>query len=37
MRSPDDSDDAEALNDIYREKSFINGAQVHRYVERVHR
>jgi uncharacterized protein len=27
MRSPDDSDDAEALNDIYREKSFINGAK----------
>ena len=27
MRSPDDSDDAEELNDIYREKSFINGAK----------
>src|SRR6476659_668850 len=26
-RSPDDSDDAEELNDIYREKSFINGAK----------
>ena len=27
MRSPDDSDNAEELNDIYREKSFINGAK----------
>src|SRR6476660_261385 len=27
MRNPDDSDDAEELNDIYREKSFINGAK----------
>ena len=27
MRSPDDSDEAEDLNDIYREKSFINGAR----------
>jgi hypothetical protein len=27
MRSPDESDEAEDLNDIYREKSFINGAK----------
>lgn len=27
MRSPDESDEAEALNEIYREKSFINGAK----------
>jgi uncharacterized protein len=27
MRSPDESDDAEALNEVYREKSFINGAK----------
>ena len=27
MRSPDDSDEAEDLNDIYREMSFINGAR----------
>jgi hypothetical protein len=27
MRSPDQSDDAEALNEVYREKSFINGAK----------
>src|SRR4029077_4954395 len=25
MRSPDQSDDAEALNEVYREKSFITG------------
>jgi len=27
MRSPDDSDDAEDLNEIFREKTFINGAK----------
>jgi hypothetical protein len=27
MRSPDQSDDAEDLNEIYREKTFINGAK----------
>jgi hypothetical protein len=27
MRGPDESDDAEALNEIYREKAFINGAK----------
>ena len=27
MRSPDESDEAEDLNEVYREKSFINGAK----------
>ena len=27
MRSPDQSDDAQFLNDLYREKAFINGAK----------
>jgi hypothetical protein len=27
MRGPDESDDAEALNEIFREKAFINGAK----------
>ena len=27
MRSPDESDEAEELNEVYREKSFINGAK----------
>src|SRR4029077_11079030 len=27
MRSPDDSEDAEQLNEVYREKSFINGVK----------
>jgi hypothetical protein len=27
MRSPDQSDDAQFLNDVFREKSFINGAK----------
>jgi uncharacterized protein len=27
MRSPDESDDAEVLNEIFREKAFINGAK----------
>ena len=27
MRSPEQSEDAEALNEVYREKSFINGAK----------
>ena len=30
MRSPTQNEDAEKLNDVYREKAFINGA---RYVE----
>lgn len=30
MRSPDQSDDAEAMNDVFREKAFINGAK---YIE----
>jgi hypothetical protein len=27
MRSPDQSEDAESMNEVYREKSFINGAK----------